>query len=158
MRFDEEMSCPKCEKADVDTAIFAYKALVSRNAGKKLFLESPVRKKTSTITEKQRAKFIDRLTPPKEPKISLPAGAITIMALAVSWLATGSLIIGRIGQRAYFIISIIITIAMAIFFNYMLKMVIQIYRKRTNEYRRLKTIYNKKYFCNNCHYIFTLKE
>ncbi len=152
--------CPKCESEDLDPVPYVYQSLKSKGAGRKIFRDEEVLEtiETKELTPQERERLIKRLTPPPEPKKSLPAGAIAIMAFVLSWLITGSLLIGRIGQKTYFIISIIIIVTTAYPFFVILHTVDRKFRKSVAKYNRIKPLWNRQYFCNECQHVFLPKR
>ena len=158
MLLNEDIICPLCEKNNVDTVAFIYRSLKSKGAGRKLFSEGLAQREIDALAPHQRESLMRQLTPPKEPHISLPAGAIALMAFLISWLATSSVIIAWVGEKAYFVISVVVTVVMGFLFYSMLKTVITSFRKKTERYRALLANYNKHYFCHACLKVFVPKQ
>ena len=157
MVIDKEITCPKCQKKDTDPVPYIYKKLLTKNSNQNLFDIKYVEKITHEMTERQKEKVLKKLTPPPEPATSLPAGAIVLMAIFLSWLGTASIVIGKLGMKTYFIISVFVTLFIAVPFFSMLNLVVKNFKKRIINYRKVKKIWNKQYFCNNCHRIFIPK-
>ena len=153
----KELECPKCRSIDIEAVPFFYQSLKSKNAGKKLFSDTPFLSDTEKLLPRQRERLLHRLTPPAEPKKTLPAKAIALMAFLISWLATSSIILARLGYKDYFLISLISSVLLTIPFYSILRLVIQDFRKDIARYRRLKAVWDKQYFCKNCQEVFTLK-
>lgn len=158
MYFEKEKTCPLCRKTNVEAVSFLYQSLKSDEAGKKIFSQGPIATELSKLSPRQKEKLLHRLTPPPEPKTSLPAGPIALMAFLVSWLATGSLITARIGQKAYFWLSVVIICAVTIPFYWILKLVIENFRREIFRYKKLKAVWKKQYFCHHCQRVFIPKE
>jgi len=150
MVFQREIECPKCRSEKVETVPFIYKTLASNTAGKKLLLDETFLRNTPGLSEKTRQRLLHKPNPPREPKRTLPAGPIAWMAFLISWLASGSLLIGRLGQNMYFIISAVITAFIAVPFYCILRLVIRDFKRECIRYRRLRTVWDKQYFCKNC--------
>ena len=157
MAFEKEIECPKCRSEKVETVPFLYKTLLSQNAGKKLMLDETFLKNTPELSEKARQRLLHRLHPPKEPKRTLPTGPIAWMAFLISWLTSGSLLIGRLGEKTYFISSALITALIAVPFYFILRLVIREFRQEHMRYRRLRAIWDKQYFCSSCRQIFIVR-
>ena len=153
----KEITCPKCQNVNLDSVPYVYQSLLSRGAGKDLFCDSPIIN-TSQLSEPQRLRLIHRLTPPKAPKKSLPAGIIALMAFLLSWLITGSMLIGKIGQKTFFIVSLIIIAVIAYPFVHILNLVDKAFKRSVHKYMRVKNIWNKQYFCHDCHHVFLPKR
>lgn len=154
MAFEKETTCPECKKEDADRVAYVYKTLVSKGAGRRMFDETLIRDKAKGLSDVQKQRLLKRLMPPEEPKTALPAGVLALMALLLSWLATASLIIGRIGERMYFIISAVATLIIGMHFYITLRDIIKDFTRKIGNYRRVMVIWNQQYFCNNCHHIF----
>ncbi len=150
--------CPKCQGDDLDPVPYVYQILRSDAAGRRFFADPESFYPGDKMDKKHRERLLHRLTPPPEPKKSLPAGAIAIMAFVLSWLITGSLLIGRIGQTAYFVSSLIVILCTAFPFYATLRYVDREFRKSVARYNRIKPLWNKQYFCNGCHHVFIPKK
>ena len=153
----KEITCPKCQNINLDSVPYVYQSLLSRGAGKDLFCDSPVIN-SPKLSEPQRIRLINRLTPPNPPKKSLPAGIIALMAFLISWLMTGSMLIGKIGHKTFFIVSLIIIAIIAYPFIHILSLVDKSFKRSVYKYNRVKAIWNRQYFCNDCHHVFLPKK
>lgn len=158
MSLRDEIECPKCQSEMVEPVPSFYNHLRTKGLGRKLFTESPLPLKTPELNEKQRTRLLHRLTPPAEPKHSLPAGTIAMMAFLVSWLTTGAILIARLGYQSYFILTMLIVLGMVVPFYLILNLVIHDFGRIVNKYNRLLHAWEKQYFCHECHHVFIPKE
>lgn len=149
-----EKICPKCQSEKCDPVSYFYKTLLQRGYGKDLFTQGPLSKTAPQLTEKQRQRLLYRLTPPKEPKRFLPAGFIAFMAFLISWMVTGALLIGKIGEKAYFIITMVFIFIVGTPFYMTLNLVIKEFRREISKFRRVKKAWLKQFICLECHHIF----
>lgn len=158
MYFEKEITCPFCHKDKTESVPLMYQRLKSNDAGIKLLAEGSVSSEISRLPPHKKAKLIEHLTPPSEPKTKLPAGAISIMALVVSWLSTGSLISSRIGPKIYFWLSVVIVCAVTVPFYSILNLVIEDFRRGLYRYKKIKAAWEKQFFCHHCQRVFIPKE
>ncbi len=158
MRPKDEITCPKCRGESIEDVPSYYQTLKTKGLGRKLFTESPLPLKTPELSERQRARLLHRLTPPAEPKHSLPAGTIALMAFLISWLTTVTILVARLGYKMHVLFSILIILSTAIPFYLILNIVILDFRRIINKYHRLRTAWEKQFFCLDCHHVFMLKK
>lgn len=156
--YTKEIECPRCQKTNIETVPFLYKTLRSQDAGAKLFTESAIKTIASSLTPRQKERLLHRLTPPPEPKKTLPAGSIAAMAFLISWLITSSFFIERIGQKAYSIMSAVVVLFLVVPFYATLKLVIVDFRRDITNYRKIKEVWDKQYFCRDCQDVFIPKD
>jgi len=148
----DAITCPKCESTKVETVPHMYKIVKSRNAGAKFILQDAP--KHHHLPEAHRKILLKKLTPPVEPTGRLPAGIIAVMAFLLSWLGVGSLVIGKIGEKTYFILSIIFVIIAAVAFFYMINSTLEIFRKQFLRYKENRLRWENGLFCKECDKIF----
>ncbi|MFA5059571.1 MAG: hypothetical protein WC676_02990 [Candidatus Omnitrophota bacterium] len=159
MAFEKEITCPKCKSENVEIVSSVYYSLRSKNLARKfdLFLDKRVGTYTQNMTARQKERLLHRLTPPKEPRKTLPAGRIAFMAFLISYLATSALMLGRLGQKDYFLMTLITAFIVGIPFYLILRLVIRDFHKDIIRYRRLRTVWDKQYFCRDCNEVFIPK-
>lgn len=144
--------CAKCGSPDAESVVLAYQTIKSRDAGQRFILQDPVTKKP--ITAQKREQLLKKLSPPQNPDINLPAGAVALMAFLISWLATATFIIGRIGLKNYFIVTGFVVVVVVGAFYYMLKTAVINLGHVSTRYKNYKDVWEKQYFCHECENIF----
>ena len=158
IRYGKEIECPKCQSTNIEAVPLLYQSLKSNSAGKKIFSDDPRLSKIEQLHPHHKEKLLNRLMPPEEPQKNLPAKAIALMAFLISWIGTCSLILARLGYKQYFLISFMTAVILAIPFYTILRLVIGNFRKQIGKYQKLRDIWEKLLFCQDCYHVFTLKE
>lgn len=158
VKLGKEIECPKCRSINIEQVPFMYQSLKSKGAGKKLFSDSPFLSNIDQLPPYQKEKLLRRLMPPEEPRKTLPAKPIAFMAFFISWLGTCAILLGRLGYQTYSLASVIICVVLAIPFYIILRFVIGDFKKNIGKYHKLRGIWEKLLFCQDCYHVFTAKD
>ena len=156
MKEEEKNYCPKCDSKHTDLISYIYRRLESENAGQEMFvdgIETALDKKRQFLNEKSQ-ELIKKFKPPVESKVSFPAATTALLAFALSWIIVGSLLITKIGEMFYFYSTIAVILGVSYPFYMTMQDIIAQVHKNYLRYRKLKSVWVKKYYCYDCKLLF----
>ena len=155
MSKNPSIECPKCEGISVESVPIVYRSLKLSEPGRALLLDTPILLFADRLNDEQKKNLFKRLAPPSETKHELPAPNIALMAFLLSWLATSSYFIGKMGYPIFSAMSIVLGVALLIPFYLVIRVATHDFRKSEERHQQAMKDWEKRYFCQNCGNVFT---
>lgn len=151
------IECPKCEGISVESVPLLYRSLTLKEPGRGLLAGTQVLLFADRLKSEEKKTLLKELAPPPEIQSSLPAPNIALMAFLLSWLATSSYFIAKMGHQVFSAMSLLLGLALAIPFYLILRVVTHDFGKSSERQKERMQCWEKSYFCKNCGNIFIPK-
>ena len=149
------IECPKCKGIGVESVPAVYRSLKLSEPGRGLLSDSKILLFVDGLTHEQKRDLLKQLAPPQGVQRPLPAPNIAFMAFLLSWLATSSYFIGKMGYPIFSVMSMILGAALLIPFYLIIRVTTHDFKKSEEHHQQARKNWEKRYFCKNCGNLFT---